>query len=44
MTISEAWMSGLIEGHANDNKGEVSFGMDENMCNTQPIIVVIEIT
>lgn len=35
----EAWMNGPIEGHANDNNWEVSFGMEGNMCNRPSIIV-----
>ncbi|KAK2426029.1 ubiquitin carboxyl-terminal hydrolase MINDY-2 [Trifolium repens] len=36
---SKASISDPFVGHANDNGGEVSFGMDENTCNKQAVTV-----
>ncbi|CAL5187566.1 unnamed protein product [Lathyrus oleraceus] len=37
LKMSEASMSDPVEDHANDNKGEVSFGSEGNMCNKQAV-------
>ncbi|CAK8539403.1 unnamed protein product [Lathyrus sativus] len=42
LKMSEASMSDPFEGHAIDNKGEVSFGTDGNMCDKQAVTVESE--